>query len=98
VSKGNSKTSPPVDLDNLSINTIRFLLTDAAPNTYTGHPGLPMGAAAFTYVLWTRFQKHNPSNPKWFIGRAWVDAGFYLLPLRWERMRRVGKHRLCMSP
>ena len=29
-------------------------------------PGLPMGAAAFAYVLWTRFLKHNPANPKWF--------------------------------
>ena len=61
-----SKTSSPVDLDNLSINTIRFLSIDAIQKANSGHPGLPMGAAAFAYVLWTRFLKHNPSNPLWF--------------------------------
>ena len=66
MSKDISKTSSPVDLDNLSINTIRFLSIDAVQKANSGHPGLPMGAAAFAYVLWTRFLKHNPSNPKWF--------------------------------
>ena len=56
----------PVDLDNLSINTICFLSIDAIQKANSGHPGLPMGAAAFAYVLWTRFLKHNPSNPDWF--------------------------------
>ena len=66
MSKDNSKVSSPLDLDNLSINTIRFLSIDAVQKANSGHPGLPMGAAAFAYVLWTRFLKHNPSNPKWF--------------------------------
>jgi transketolase len=61
-----SKTSSMVDLDNLSINTIRFLSIDAVQKANSGHPGLPMGAAAFAYVLWTRFLKHNPTNPQWF--------------------------------
>jgi len=61
-----SKTSSPNDLDNLSINTIRFLSIDAIQKARSGHPGLPMGAAAFAYVLWTHFLKHNPSNPNWF--------------------------------
>ncbi len=64
--KENVKTSSPIDLDNLSINTIRFLSIDAIQKANSGHPGLPMGAASFAYVLWTRFLKHNPSNPKWF--------------------------------
>ena len=66
MSKEFLKTLPPVDLDNLSINTIRFLSIDAVQKANSGHPGLPMGAAPFAYVLWTRFLKHNPSNPKWF--------------------------------
>jgi transketolase len=66
VSKDTSKTSSPIDLDNLSINTIRFLSIDAIQKANSGHPGLPMGAASFAYVLWTRFLKHNPTNPKWF--------------------------------
>lgn len=60
------KTLSPIGLDNLSINTIRFLSVDAIQKANSGHPGLPMGAAAFAYVLWTRFLKHNPSNPEWF--------------------------------
>ncbi len=59
-------TSLPDDLDNLCINTIRFLSVDAVQKANSGHPGMPMGAAPMAYVLWTRFLKHNPSNPKWF--------------------------------
>jgi transketolase len=68
MSKDISTTSAPVDLDldNLSINTLRFLSIDAIQKANSGHPGLPMGAAPFAYVLWTRFLKHNPSNPNWF--------------------------------
>jgi hypothetical protein len=47
-------------LENLCINTIRILSADAVQNANSGHPGLPMGAAAMAYVLWTRFLKHNP--------------------------------------
>jgi len=52
-------------LDQLSINTIRFLSVDAVEKANSGHPGLPMGAAPMAYVLWTRFLKHNPTNPGW---------------------------------
>lgn len=63
---GMSKKSSLFDLDELSINTIRFLSVDAVQRANSGHPGLPMGAAAFAYVLWTRFLKHNPRNSRWF--------------------------------
>src|SRR5262245_36416488 len=52
-------------LDDLCINTIRFLSVDAVQRANSGHPGLPMGAAAMAYVLWTRFLRHNPANPEW---------------------------------
>jgi len=52
-------------LDDLCINTIRFLAVDAVQRANSGHPGLPMGAAAMSYVLWTRFLRHNPRNPHW---------------------------------
>lgn len=54
------------ELDELSINTIRFLSIDAVQKADSGHPGMPMGAAPMAYVLWTRFLKHSPSNPLWF--------------------------------
>jgi transketolase len=60
--------NPPLKeqtLDQLSINTIRFLAVDAVQKANSGHPGLPMGAAPMAYTLWTRFLKHNPTNPHW---------------------------------
>ncbi|MGI9068611.1 MAG: transketolase [Pyrinomonadaceae bacterium] len=53
------------DLDQLCINTIRTLSLDAVQKAESGHPGLPLGAAPMAYVLWTRFLRHNPKNPKW---------------------------------
>ena len=53
-------------LDQLCINTIRFLAVDAVQKAKSGHPGMPMGAATMAYVLWTRLLKHNPRNPAWF--------------------------------
>ncbi|HSD46824.1 MAG TPA: transketolase [Pyrinomonadaceae bacterium] len=60
--KENSNTTP--ELDQLCINTIRALTLDAVQKAKSGHPGLPLGAAAMAYVLWTRFLRHNPKNPK----------------------------------
>jgi transketolase len=54
------------ELDNLCINTIRMLSADAVQHANSGHPGMPMGAAAMGYTLWTKFLKHNPHNPHWF--------------------------------
>ena len=52
-------------LSNLAINTIRILSLDAVQKANAGHPGLPMGAAPMAYVLWQKYLKHNPRNPKW---------------------------------
>jgi len=53
-------------LDQLCVNTIRFLSVDAVQKAKSGHPGMPLGAAPMAYVLWTRLLKHNPRNPNWF--------------------------------
>ncbi len=53
-------------IDQLCINTIRFLSVDAVQKAKSGHPGMPLGAAPMAYVLWTRLLKHNPRNPSWF--------------------------------
>ena len=63
VQKENSNINP--ELDQLCINTIRTLAIDAVQKANSGHPGLPLGAAPMAYVLWTRFLRHNPTNPKW---------------------------------
>jgi transketolase len=54
-----------ISLDELCINTIRTLSMDAVQKAKSGHPGMPMGMAAAAYVLWTRFLRHNPRNPRW---------------------------------
>jgi transketolase len=52
-------------LDELCINTIRFLAVDAVEKANSGHPGTPMGAATMAFALWDNFLKHNPSDPGW---------------------------------
>ena len=52
-------------LDELCINTMRFLAVDAVQKANSGHPGTPLGAAPMAYVLWDRFLKHNPNDPQW---------------------------------
>ncbi|MFZ3073501.1 MAG: transketolase [Thermodesulfobacteriota bacterium] len=52
-------------IDELCVNTLRFLAVDAVEKANSGHPGMPMGDAAMAYALWTGFLRHNPKNPKW---------------------------------
>jgi transketolase len=54
-----------LSIDRLVVNTIKTLTIDAVEKAKSGHPGLPMGCADFTYVLWTKFLQINPANPKW---------------------------------
>lgn len=51
--------------EKLTIDTIRILSAESVEKAKSGHPGLPMGAAAFAYTLWTKHMKHSPKNPKW---------------------------------
>jgi len=64
--KNRTSTAPSMtNLDEHSINAIRFLSVDAVQKANSGHPGLPLDAAPMGYILWTRFLKYNPDNPKW---------------------------------
>jgi len=56
---------PASAIDELCINTIRFLAVDAVQQAHSGHPGMPMGDAAMGYTLWDRFLKFNPRDPRW---------------------------------
>src|SRR3954466_8666170 len=62
-----STTESPaqVDLDPLSIDTIRTLSMDAVQKANSGHPGMPMAMAPAAYLLYTRFMRHNPKDPTW---------------------------------
>ncbi|MBW3564725.1 MAG: transketolase [Acidobacteria bacterium] len=64
----NEKKKRKEKLDELCVNTIRFLAVDAVEKANSGHPGTPMGMADIAYVLWTEFLRHDPKHPDW-IGR-----------------------------
>ena len=53
------------ELNELCVQTIRFLSMEAVQKANSGHPGMPMGMAPAAYVLWDRHLKHNPGNPRW---------------------------------
>jgi transketolase len=53
------------ELDELCIDTIRFLAADGVQKAKSGHPGMPMGLAPAAYTLWMRHLKFNPANPRW---------------------------------
>jgi transketolase len=53
------------DLERLAVNTIKFLSIDAIEKANSGHPGLPMGAADYAFILWSRYLKHDPTDPHW---------------------------------
>jgi transketolase len=46
-------------------NALRMLAVDAVEAAKSGHPGLPMGMAEISAVLWRQFLKHNPADPHW---------------------------------
>src|SRR5256885_11463128 len=55
-----------MDIEQLSINTIRTLSMDGVQKAESGHPGTPMALAPLAYRLFTKHMKHDPSDPKWF--------------------------------
>jgi len=64
-----------VDIEQLSINTIRTLSMDAVQKANSGHPGMPMGMAPIAYALYYKSMKHNPINSKWLNRDRFVLSG-----------------------
>lgn len=63
------------ELQEKSINTLRFLSADGVQQANSGHPGLPMGTAAIAYTIWARHLCHNPKNPKWMNRDRFILSG-----------------------
>jgi transketolase len=59
------KDSKQNEIDQLSINALRFLAVDAVEKAKSGHPGAPLGCAPIAYLLYHKLMKHDPSDPKW---------------------------------
>lgn len=62
---GNIMPDSRIDIEQLSINTIRTLAMDAVQKANSGHPGMPLGMAPIAYALFYKTMKHNPANPNW---------------------------------
>jgi len=62
-------------LDQLCVDTIRFLAMEGVQKANSGHPGMPIGMAPAAYVLWTKHLKYNPANPLWHNRDRFVLSG-----------------------
>ncbi len=63
------------NIDTLSVNSLRVLAADAVQKANSGHPGLPLGAAAMAYELWANHMNHNPGNPDWVNRDRFILSG-----------------------
>lgn len=77
-------------LQDRAINTLRFLCADAVQQANSGHPGLPMGAAAMAYTIWTRHLRHNPKDPNWFDRDRFVLSGGHGSTLLYSLLHLTG--------
>ncbi|NDJ18267.1 transketolase [Myxacorys almedinensis] len=77
-------------LEELCINSIRFLAIDAVEKAKSGHPGLPMGAAPMSFVLWDKFLRVNPKNPSWFNRDRFVLSAGHGSMLQYALMYLAG--------
>ena len=53
-------------IDQVAVNTLRFLSIDEVEKAKSGHPGFPLGTAPLMYTVWYRFMNYNPKDPNWF--------------------------------
>lgn len=53
------------DTEQLAVDTIKFLSVDGVQKANSGHPGLPTGAMDYAFVIWNKFMRYNPQDPKW---------------------------------
>jgi transketolase len=79
------------------VNAIRFLAIDAVNKAKSGHPGLPMGAAPMSYVLFNETMKFNPKNPAWFNRDRFVLSAGHGSMLQYALMHLVGYDSVTVS-
>ena len=53
-------------IDQVAVNSLRFLSIDEVEKAKSGHPGFPLGTAPLMYTVWDRFMNYNPKDPNWF--------------------------------
>jgi len=80
------------NIDQLSINTIRFLAVDAVQKANAGHPGMPMGCAPIGYQLYIKYLNHNPTNPKWLNRDRFILSAGHGSMLLYSLLHLCGYH------
>ncbi len=73
-----------------ALHTIRFLSADTVQQANSGHPGLPMGAAAIAYTIFTRHLRHNPRNPQWANRDRFILSGGHGSALLYSMLHLTG--------
>ncbi|WP_046505875.1 transketolase [Streptomyces odonnellii] len=79
-----------IDLDTLSVNTIRGLCMDAVQKARSGHPGTPMGMAPVAYTLWQKFLRFDPADPIWPNRDRFVLSEGHASALLWSLLYLSG--------
>ena len=59
----------------------------------SGHPGMPLDAAPMAYVLWTRFLRHNPADPRWIDRDRFVLSAGHASALLYALLHLTGYRR-----
>lgn len=80
----------PEDLDQLCVNTIRFLAVDAVEKANSGHPGAPMGLAPVAYALWTKHLRFDPKDPNWFNRDRFILSNGHASMLHYALLHLTG--------
>jgi transketolase len=84
-------------IQELCVNAIRFLSIDGVEKAKSGHPGLPMGAAPMSFVLWDQFMKFNPKNPHWFNRDRFVLSAGHGSMLQYSLLHLFGYDSVTME-
>jgi transketolase len=84
-------------VEQLCINSIRFLAVDAIEKAKSGHPGLPMGAAPMAFVLWDQFMRFNPKNPRWFNRDRFILSAGHGSMLQYALLHLTGYDSVSMD-
>jgi transketolase len=85
------------ELDQLCINTIRFLAVDTVQNANSGHPGMPLDAAPMAYVLATRFIRRNPADPSFMDRDRFVLSSGHASALLYVLMHLTGYEKMTLA-
>jgi transketolase len=85
-----SQAKSQLDLDQLSINTIRTLAIDGVQRANSGHPGAPMGLAPVVYELWQRYLRYDPADPLWMNRDRFVLSNGHASMLLYATLHLTG--------